>query len=239
MRIPYGPVDFFGPEPRDSECLQIPPGVLNYTNPGNANTANTFTGWFDAGLPTAYFVRWLLVWNPLGKADCGVRLIQFDDGFVNIEQIAEITGINTTGNRVDGVDLTAWWNARVAAGVYKHVGMQAKSGTGGIAPIVRIFRSTLDGVLNVDAGLQGPAGPAGVQGPMGPQGPQGIQGVTGVTGAQGVQGPTGPMGPTGPQGPQGEPGEGGGSAPPSEPPDGWYEVDLFVGDAGTVPPEDE
>jgi 3-methyladenine DNA glycosylase Mpg len=117
-------IDFYM-EPRQAEAI-AGPGGSTYVWPGSALSAHVQTLWFNLGLPTAQWVRAVIIWNPRGNANNGVRLAYMDDGPTNLTTLYEVTGSTATTPIVGNDDVTIEWNALVSGLTYKHIGYQTK-----------------------------------------------------------------------------------------------------------------
>ncbi len=108
----------------------------NWAWPGQALTASTFVLRADQGLGQVKHARWVLVWNPRTNnpaSPTGVRLVSADLGPTNIQEICRITSPSNqayNSPKVDGVDVTSYLNAIIAAGQLKTIGQQT-FGNGG------------------------------------------------------------------------------------------------------------
>jgi hypothetical protein len=122
---------------RAAEALKGVQANTIWVWPGSALSASVSTQFFQFPRPAAAYVRWLLVWTPNGNAANGVRVVHADDGPTNLVTIAEFTGRTEATPVVDGLDVTATWNALIAGQVQKHIGLQLRGN-----PIV--FRSTFE-----------------------------------------------------------------------------------------------
>lgn len=101
--------------------------------PGVALSANTHR--LHANLlasATLRYARWVLVWNPrvtdsVSFSPTGVRLVKFDSGPTNIEQITAVrspAGTTYTTPRVDAVDVSSAFQQIVSSLASKHIGHQ-------------------------------------------------------------------------------------------------------------------
>jgi hypothetical protein len=108
------------------------PGA-NWAWPGTALSANTHRLHANyLASATLRFARWVLVWNPqvtdpVTFSPTGVRLVKFDDGPTNIEEVAAVRspqGTTYATPRVDAVDVTSALQQIVSALTTKQIGQQ-------------------------------------------------------------------------------------------------------------------
>lgn len=129
-------LDFLGAESRQASAL-VGVGGTSWVWPGSALTASVNKAWFNLNLPTAQYVRLLVVWNPRGDSGNGVRLVHADDGPTNITELGAVSGSTATTPIVSTLDLTTDWNSLGSGGVAKNLGMQLRGNP-------YVFRVTLE-----------------------------------------------------------------------------------------------
>lgn len=122
--------------------------------PGTCLTANTFKLHIAQFVPgcRVKMARWVVSWNPqvfVAGPTSALRLVMFDDGPANVQQVARIG--TTAGQvyqtpRVDAVDITDWINAAILTGVTKQFGHQT-AGVGANGSL--LYSSTIEVVWEV------------------------------------------------------------------------------------------
>lgn len=123
----------FGPVQHHGALKQV--HGARWAFPGTALTASTKTFWFNYGFPRAVFARLVVVWRPYWNH---IRLVHAADGPSDIQQIGQqINGNGYRNPRVDGLDITAEWNALADAGQYRHIGFQVWN-AGGVPEIYEV-----------------------------------------------------------------------------------------------------
>lgn len=84
--------------------------------------------WFT---PSVLFARWRTIWQSGNTTGNFIQLVHCDNGPSNLVEIAHVGGVaNPSGVANDAVDITAAFNALVAARLPKNIGFLAK-GDGG------------------------------------------------------------------------------------------------------------
>lgn len=81
--------ELFGPDPRAGGALYGDHQITSYAPFGDAASANTQVFHFNQGLAPVWLARWVCIWNPIDGIGAGVRLIDCDLGFTNINQMAD------------------------------------------------------------------------------------------------------------------------------------------------------
>lgn len=144
-RVPVS-IDLYGPQSQEAFSL-VGPTAATYAFPGSALTSSSFE--FYAGIDVrVLYAVWHVIWTPTNAA-AGIRLVQFDPGPTNIEQISEITGV-TGGPRNDSALITSEIQTvingvddlTVGVGPHKQVGHQLK-GNGSVAAKVYVSRLSI------------------------------------------------------------------------------------------------
>lgn len=120
-------VQLFGPVQAEGSLhgpIQIPTWIF----PGSALTGSTKFFAFNIGMKKVSFARWVLVWIPR-TIDTHARLVAFDycnsqADCVNLEVIAEFTGVDSPNPIPSAVVITDYMNNLIARGQNKHIGFQ-------------------------------------------------------------------------------------------------------------------
>lgn len=130
-------VNLFGPEPREAEALTVPVAQVVYDWPGSALSASAQL--VDLGINLRVERAWWeLVWTP-NAVGCGVELVRFEAGPVNIQQVAEFTGSAAVTPQSNLTDVTAALRTLVQearlAKAQRNLGYRVKA-NGAVSPVI-------------------------------------------------------------------------------------------------------
>ena len=116
--------DLIAQDPDFIDATNVSGSTWPTGNLGSAFSATTRTFHFQHMPETIVFARFLVIWWPTQYSIA--RLIHMDDGPTNITHMTAVDNTGTGGTAaVDSIDITSVLETLRAAGVAKHLGVQA------------------------------------------------------------------------------------------------------------------
>ena len=119
---------FYGPDPV-SRSMTGPPVLWHF--PGAALSASVKRFRFELGWQPVREARFVAIWTSNYPVNV-IRVVHMDSGPTNIVQMGRIDGVTSNSPRPGAVDITAAYNALVAARTMKFIGYQVW--TDGVVP---------------------------------------------------------------------------------------------------------